>query len=260
MNKGRPAATHYGQLQGRCGVKNVRNFFSPETHGRPFTPLSQEHLLMLCILVVAILLLFFFRDRLKNKTMRGGLAAFLLIAECSFQIWCVAAGQWSLRTSLPLQISDLAVFLSALMLMTKNHLLFGLLCFAGLGSALQVVLLPDLDYGFPHFRFFQFFASHEGTILACLFMIWVEKFRPHYRRLWQAVCVVTLYGGCIFIFDRAIGANYLYLMRKPPVPGVAWLGPWPWYLLGGWAAMIVLFHLIYLPFWFGKKMRVAGGK
>jgi uncharacterized membrane protein YwaF len=56
-------------------------------------------------------------------------------------------------SSLPLHLSSLFVFL----------------------SALQAILTPDLGiYDFPHFRYFQVFISHGLIVTAALYMTLVE--------------------------------------------------------------------------------------
>lgn len=90
--------------------------------------------------------------------------AVLVISEISYHSWFIYVNSWTPRYCLPLHLSDLSVYLVIILLLTKNLTLFKFLYFAGLGSALQAILTPDLGrYGFPHFRFLNFSFPTESS-------------------------------------------------------------------------------------------------
>ncbi|MCO7175842.1 TIGR02206 family membrane protein [Sporolactobacillus kofuensis] len=219
-----------------------------------FVLFSTQHLWTLLVITLLGVCLFLFRKPIRQAlflrlSVRFGLAAVLLIGELVYQIVTIRSGQWSANYALPLEVSDLAALLSIVMLLSKKWWLFAILYFAGIGSAVQALITPDLGgVSFPHIRYIQFFATHGATVLACLFMIAVERYRPTYRSLWWAAGCLNLYGALIFCFDWWIGANYLYLMHKPNLSILNWLGPWPWYLLWIEVLMVAEFHFLYWPF------------
>ncbi|RCK13045.1 hypothetical protein DT075_01585 [Bacillus licheniformis] len=68
-------------------------------------------------------------------------------------------------------------------------------------------MTPDLGrYGFPHFRFFEFFISHGIVVLACLLMIAAERYKPTVRSLWVTFLLVNVYGALIFLINRLLKA------------------------------------------------------
>jgi hypothetical integral membrane protein (TIGR02206 family) len=203
---------------------------------------SVEHISTLLVIMTLGVCLFLFRQTLFTRYFLAGV---LLIGELGYQVGMLVAGKWSAQSSLPLQASDVAALLAAVMLLTRSRSLAAILYFAGIGSAVQALVTPDLGASFPQLHFLQFFATHGATVLACLYMIAVERVRPAYRSLWFAAGWLNLYAALIFVVNRMIGANYLYLMRKPDVSVLNWLGPWPWYLLWVEVLMLVEFHLIY---------------
>ncbi|MDD9149881.1 TIGR02206 family membrane protein [Sporolactobacillus sp. CQH2019] len=230
-------------------------FFQTKPYETPFRLFSPEHLAALAVIALAAILLFVFRKRIRRSApwrngLRYLLAALLLLAEISYQAWLIYSGKWSLRSSLPLELSDLSALLAILLLINGNRYLFSFLYFAGIGSSLQALLTPDLSsYAFPHFLFIEFFTAHGGMILACLLMIAVEHYRPSFRSLWTTFLIVTAYGAGIFFLDRLTDANYLYLVNRPKTSSVMdFLGPQPWHLLSLEALMLLEFVLLYVPF------------
>jgi hypothetical integral membrane protein (TIGR02206 family) len=167
----------------------------------------------------------------------------------------VSEDAWTVKKALPLQLSDLAALLAVVMLVTKSDRIFQFMYFAGLGSAIQVILTPDLyKFSFPHFLFFQSFVSHGGVVLACLFMVVVLGYRPNIRAMWVTILIVNLYAGCLFIVNKTLGSNYMYIMRKAGMSILNFLGPWPWYLLSVELLMIVSFYILYSPFWIKQHL------
>lgn len=238
----------------------MEKFFQPKPYEAPFHLFSAQHLAALAIIGLLAACLFVFRMRIRHSVqwrvgLRYLLAALLILSEISYQVWLVYFDKWSLKSSLPLELSDLTVFLAALMLVVGNRPLFSFLYFAGLGSSLQALITPDLGgYTFPHFRSIEFFTAHGGMILASLFMIAVERYRPSFRSLWLTFLIVNVYGAGIFFFNRLSGANYLYLMGRPKTPSLMdFLGPWPWHFLSLEALVLLVFLLLYVPFGMTEK-------
>jgi hypothetical integral membrane protein (TIGR02206 family) len=214
----------------------------------------------IAIILVLGILLFIFREEFQKQEKKGffrfSLAFLLLAFDASYHLWLVSNNAWSLKTALPLHLSDLAVILAIVMLLTGSLRLFQFMYFAGLGSSIQAIITPDLGrYSFPHYRYIEFFVSHGGVVLACLFMVFVCKYRPTIRSLWVTVLIVNLYAVCVFFLNKLLRANYLYIMKKPGNASLLdFLGPWPWYLILLEITMIVSFYLLYSPFWLKRKM------
>ena len=63
------------------------------------------------------------------------LSFILMVSETAYQAWEIGCHQWSVETSLPLQLSDIVVLLAAVMLITKSRFLF-ILCTSQESAAL----------------------------------------------------------------------------------------------------------------------------
>jgi hypothetical integral membrane protein (TIGR02206 family) len=178
-----------------------------------------------------------------------------VVSDASEHLWLINENAWSIRRDLPLQLSDLVVILAIVMLLTSSYKIFQFMYFAGIGSSIQAILTPDLGkFSFPHFRYIEFFVAHGGVVLACLFMVVAFNYRPTIRSMWVTILIVNLYAACVFFLNKFLGANYLYIMKKPGTASLLdYLGPWPWYLLSMELVMILSFYILYIPFRIKRK-------
>jgi hypothetical integral membrane protein (TIGR02206 family) len=122
--------------------------------------------------------------------------------------------------------------------------------FWGLGGAIQALLTPNIgDYGFPHYRFFQFFVSHGLLIFASLYMTFVTGMRPTHGSIWKVWGLTNAYMVLIAGFNWLTGGNYLFICHKPETGSIMdVMGPWPWYILVLEIVAIISFYIYYLPF------------
>ncbi|MFH1851000.1 MAG: TIGR02206 family membrane protein [Candidatus Neomarinimicrobiota bacterium] len=234
----------------------MNNYFSTDYSGGPFVFFTVPHWTALAILCAIYAGLYLARDYFKRPQIdlytRYVLAVLLILQELSLNIWRLAGGAWSVATSLPLHLCGVAVILSAIMLINKNYKLFELCYFWGLGGAIQALLTPDIGaYGYPHFRYFQFFFSHGLIILASLYLVFISGYRPTQRSIWRVFYVTNLYMIFIALFNWLTGANYLFICYKP-VDGslIDFMGPWPWYILSLEVVAVLSFYIYYSPFAF----------
>lgn len=237
----------------------MSNCITFSSGGSTLEVFSIPHLAALAAILLLCMVLVVYRNSFESeksrKTFRYVFAAFIALQQMSIYIWYTISGEWSAEVTLPLQLCDLSLFLSIAVLLTKRQLLSELLYYWGMGGATQALLTPDIgNYTFPHFVFYQFFVSHGVILLACIYMIAVEKFRPSAQSVLRTFLITNLYAILILPVNQFTGGNYLFLSRKPLGGSLLdFLGPWPWYLLSLEAVALLLFTLLYLPFVFGRN-------
>lgn len=220
---------------------------------------SAPHLISIAVILGLCIILILCRNRFDTEEskhkFRLVFAAFIILQQASIYIWYTVSGEWSLRVTLPLQLCDLSLFLSILVLITKRQIPAELLYFWGIGGATQAILTPDIGpYTYPHFVFYQYFISHGVILLTCIYMIAVEKFKPSSKSVLRSFIITNLYALLIIPINALTGGNYLFLSRKPSTGSIMdMLGPWPWYILSLEAVAVVMFVLLYLPFASGNK-------
>lgn len=228
-------------------------FFDPNYAGEPFQLFGPRHLLVLGIFAAIMVWLFV---GWKNPTeagkrrMRYLLAGVLLIWEGAWHVWSLWTGTWDITYHLPLHICSIMVWLSIIMLLTRNYRIYEFAYFIGIAGALQPLLTPEAgQYGLWHFRALQTLIVHGTLILTPVYLTLKEGFRPTWKSFLRVAIGVNAYMVVVYFINRLIGANYLFVIEKPATASLLdVLGPWPWYILSMEALGFVLFLLLYLPF------------
>jgi hypothetical integral membrane protein (TIGR02206 family) len=236
-------------------------FFSTDYNGSPFVLFGAAHWTALGVILLINLSLFWVRksqNRRLRDIVRYTLAGSMAVSRLLLYLWIISTGQWNIQWYLPLHLCSVSLWLSVYMLLTKNYRAFEYTYFLGIGGAIWPLLTPDAGrYGFPHFYPIQFFLSHAGIITASVYMVVVEGYRPYWSSLKRAFIGGNLYLLFVTGVNLLIGSNYMYTLRKPPVATpLDYFGPWPWYLVIAEAIALLLFVLLYAPFyWLDRRAR-----
>jgi hypothetical integral membrane protein (TIGR02206 family) len=228
-------------------------YFAKNYTGEPFHIFSTPHLIVIT-LVVFVNSYFICAARRDvtgfHKSIGFILAMILLVNEAGWNLWNAAIGEWTIQTNLPFHICTVMVYLSAIMLLTKNYTLYEYVYFAGIGGAAQALLTPNIGiYGYPHYRFFEQMISHTSIITAAVYMTTVGGCRPYWKSMLRVFVALNVYLVFVGIINKLIGSNYMFIMHKPETPSLLdYLGPWPWYIFGGQLICLLTFILLYTPF------------
>src|SRR5438445_8399175 len=145
-------------------------------------------------------------------------AAVLVVDEVSWWLYLLGGGQpgSTFAYSLPLQLCDVAIFIAAAALWTRNRLLVEVTYFWGLAGTIQALLTPDLPQHFPSYPYFQYYIAHGGVIAAALILVIGLRLQP---RRWAVAGVGGLtvaYAALVGFVDAVTGADYRCLRSKPP--------------------------------------------
>lgn len=218
-----------------------------------FTSYSTTHLVALAIFIVLLVALYMSRHWLRGDRRRAvgryGLAAVLILCELTLNVWYVAQDIYDVRNTLPLELCTISLYMCVVMLLWRSRAIFQIVYFTGIGGALQALLTPVLYYDFPHYRFMEFFIAHIAIILAVLYMVWIEGFRPTLKSIGITMAFLNVLAVVVYGVNAITGGNYMFVSRKPETASLLdVLGPHPWYLLSLEIVAILLFLLLYLPF------------
>lgn len=213
-----------------------------------FEAFSPEHFGLLGLLVVGAIALGVVGRRQAAAgdpwRFRRTFAAVIPVFTVPFQLLQLLPGDFTLGTSIPLQICDLSWMVAVYALWTRDGRAISLLYFWGLTLTLQAAITPSLGQTFPDPRYFMFWGMHFLTIWASVYLVCLAG-GPSWRGYRFALLCTAVWAAVVMAFNALTGTNYGYLSRKPETSSLLdVLGPWPAYLAAevvvlavGWALM-----------------------
>lgn len=158
-------------------------------------------------------------------------------------------GKFNYKTDLPLDICNLIGLLIPFLMWNPNKRLFSYLYFYIMAGTTQAVFVPLLFDGFPNFVFIKFWIVHGGLIVYILYVAVVWKFQLTLKDFWRSFLFLQLYVLLVYLINKLIGANYIFLVQKPPAYSVLdYFGPWPVYILVVEAIILFMMFMVYLPY------------
>jgi hypothetical integral membrane protein (TIGR02206 family) len=192
---------------------------------RQFSP---EHLAAMAAMVAAML----------RPPPRRVLAAVMAGAFVTEQIAYLVTGEWRATLNLPLQLSDAVTFVAIAALWRPRPALEELLWFWALTASLQATLTPDLAQSFPDVRYFTYFLTHGGALVAVV----VLHALPRPGGMWRAYAATVAWAALAAAGDLITGGNYMFLREKPSTASLLDLmGPWPVYIAAAAVLALALF-------------------
>jgi len=212
--------------------------------------LATEHVAALFVIAVTTVGLVVAARKRPGEWLKV-LAVVLVVDEVSWWVYLLFGGVPGSRfaQSLPLQLCDVAILITAAALWTRNRLAVEVSYFWGLAGTIQALFTPDVPQHFPSYPYFQYYIAHGGVVAASLILVVGMRLHP---RPWAVVRVAGLtiaYAALVGITDAVTGANYMYLRSKPPSPTLLdVLGPWPLYIFSATLIAFVLFAILDAPF------------
>ena len=184
-------------------------------------------------------------------------AAVLLVNEVAHWIWRLATSSVEefLRLNLPLHVCGVAVFAVMVALVFRKRIAYEIAWFWGLAGTANALITPQLEVGFPDYRFFQYFIAHGGIVAGALFATWGLGMRPTAMSVVRAFILLHVLCVVAFGVNWALGGNYMFLMAPPDAQSPFFFAPWPWYIPILDAVALLLFFALLIPFLIHKPRR-----
>jgi len=187
-------------------------------------------------------------SRRFDVAVRWSLAGGCLASEIYLIVWWSWTGA-RLQELLPLQLCDMSIVIAPIVLLTGSRRWYELLYFWGIGGAMQGLLTPNVEWGFPSIRCVCCFEYHALIVTSALYATFVMRHRPTAGSILRAWLIANALGLVLIPLNRVMGTNYMFLMHKPVTPSLLdVMGPWPWYLVVLDIAALLVMGLCYLPF------------
>lgn len=221
----------------------------------PFTPWSLDHTTPIVVtLAIGVICIFCAKQWLSSRQQQTFLlilSSIPLAALLFFMGVQIVTGIFDYKEDLPVHVCRLLAFIAPWAYWTKNKLWIGIIYFWILVGTFNAVLTPDLQQGFPHWEHLCYFIMHIGLVVLPLYHTIVFGHRIKYKDLWNAFIAANVMLIISLIINWLLNSNYMYTCAKPPVATLLdVLGPWPLYLASVQLIGLLLFHIVYLPFYF----------
>lgn len=168
-------------------------------------------------------------------------------------------GNYSLQTTWPLQLCDLAWVAATVALWTRHRFFVALTYFWGLVLTTQALVTPDLASPFPDPKFLAFWGMHYLIVWAAIYLVWGLRRTPAWRDYATTVATTLVWLVTVFAINSALGTNYGFVNRKPPRGSLLdYLGPWPTYVLLEIVVIAAVWALMTWP-WVRRGAQQASG-
>ena len=193
-----------------------------------------------------------------TNVVRYLLAAVLMVNEIGVWIYratTVQSFSVCIQGHLPLHICGVGLFIVVFALLRRSQTLYEIGYFWGIVGTLNAVLTPQLEVGFPHYRFFQYFIIHGGIVVSVLFATWGLRMRPTFKGLLRSFLLVNFYMVVIAGVNLLLKSNYMFICEPPDTKSPFFFAPWPWYILILDGVALVLFFVVYSPFLIGDWLK-----
>lgn len=232
----------------------------------PFQLFSTEHIIMLAILFSGIILLLAGQKMIHQRqgvrqSTRWMLFVLLLVSEVGHQIWGLTNQNWNMEDHAPFHLCGIASLLAMVALLNFNQKFIHTIYFIAVLPAIITLFTPEVFYSFPHFRFMKFFLHHMALAWAGIFLVIATSTRITFKSMLQVFAVLNGYAAFIFILNRLIGTNYLFLAGTPGVSTpLDVLGDGVWYYINLELFCFGIFLIMYALYRIGALFSVLKRK
>lgn len=170
-----------------------------------------------------------------------------MVGHWIYQLATVGVDEFITR-HLPLHICGITVFVLAAALVFRSERAYEVAFFWGLAGTANALLTPQLEVGFPAYRFFHFFVGHGGIVAGVLFATWGLRMRPTFASLLRAYGWLAALFAVLLVVNPLLGSNYMFLKEPPQSSSPFFFAPWPYYIPVLAAVGFVFFCALLAPF------------
>jgi hypothetical integral membrane protein (TIGR02206 family) len=196
---------------------------------------SIEHVAALGAMAVAVVLAIATARRGSERAvalLSRALALVILAGWIGEQVADVVEGIWSVKYTLPLQLTDVVSVVAVVALLRPRPLPVELTWFWALTATLQATLTPDLARTFPSAFYLTYFGYHVGAVVAACLLVIGERRYPRPGAAWRVFAITVAWAAVAGAADLATGGNYMYLQAKPVHSSLlSVMARWPWYIV-----------------------------
>ncbi len=223
-----------------------------------FEAFSLQHFIALLFFALLFVRMLLFRNRVGLRMdvfIRRFVVILMITMEWTHYVWHIKTLGFDMDL-LPLGVCAISMYVTAYALWTKNEKVFQVIFPWAIIGALLSLIVADLNYSFPHFRFIHYFGNHGLFLLSNIYMLIVLKFRFTYKHLLKSSLYLFIYTLIMYSVNFRLNTNYLFLRTLPieVAPLYQFLGAY--WVIGFILSIFLLFHIIYIPVYFYNRHRL----
>ncbi len=238
-----------------------------------FKMFSMQHLITLGIITIVFIFIFvFFKEKKSSHVIFAYVCSLLImVGDVYSRAWLISNGTFRASYDMALHMCDISgVLVPIFLFMNKGKAkdnIYNLMFIWGLGGALMALLTPEMGgYAFPSYYYFNFFIKHSMIVFAVFIATFFHGMRPNIKRIGWVMIVSSIMVAGIYGVDQLVRlippfepGNYMFL-SYPPTGGslidmlVMIFGPSPYYIIGLVIVGVLIYVLMWLPFYVAKKI------
>lgn len=184
---------------------------------------------------------------LRGRSPGGALGLVILVAllgsELTVLLWPVEIHAWSVATTLPLQLSDIATLVAVVSLVAPRLRRVRELAYLwSVPAGLLGLAFPAIGASAPSPLFYAFYVDH-GTLLFYGMLLGFDRgLHLTGGSALRAMMATVLWGLVAGVANLATGGDYMFVRRPPPTwSPLLLMGPWPWYVFSAAGVAAITF-------------------
>jgi hypothetical integral membrane protein (TIGR02206 family) len=224
-----------------------------------FKIFSWEHFISVLIFTLVGIGLIWYGSGLTTEEKKRKLLLYftfgIFLAQLGKVAILLSIGEFDITKDLPFHLCNVAPIILWLAYYLRSRVLWGVILLWIMAGTFQANFTPTLHQSFPHFEWFRYWIIHVWLIISILYGVIVLGYRMKAFDILRSLLFLNVFAIIIYPINNLLGANYLFLVAKPESKTMFdLLGDWPWYILQLEFVALLLFSVLYLPFYFYGKM------
>lgn len=212
---------------------------------------TMGHLLMVMFFLILITLVIVFRNKIKpfsklDKTIRLFLISTMIVLELVFKVWSFNKNGFHFDDFFGWCF--FCMILVIINLFICNEKLFQFSHTAAILGACLSLIVADVTYTFPHFRFFHYFINHGFFLVGTFYLFFIHRPSITYKSQLKTSVIIFFITAPFILINKLFSKNFFYLESLPTE--VSFLLDWTGSLYPVvWMILVAIFmFLIASPF------------
>jgi len=205
-----------------------------------------------------VLAIFIYRRQTKRvrRKIQVAAAVFMIAGTLVRWIWVALIGHYSVLEMLPLHLCTMSVIVEFAAVISENVILKEFSYAVSLPGAVASIITPLMGpYPLFSYYYLEFAVTHTVLVTLPLLWIFVDGFRPDFRRLPYCFAILLGFAAAAAIVNRALGSNYMFLNYAPSGTPLETFEKWcgtPGYLFPTILLLFLIWAVLYIP-WMVRK-------